>query len=174
MPPRRRILNPALAAAPAPAPSGGRVSIQPNLRVYHLCVQYNMGLDITTNVAQPRPTGLTVPPSIFEGNVSVRLCSLYMHSIAATEDMVLHLDWGTNTKVIDLVTGSPSTELAVITADSAADPSGFVNHTTWPAVHRLIPSGPTTLTLEWYAWLTNEPLTTTPPWHIVLEVQCLD
>ncbi len=173
MPPRRRLLNPALAAQPPAAPSGGRVSIQPNLKVYHLCIQYNMGLDPITNVAQPRPTALTVPPSIMEGNVFVRLASLYMHSITPAEDLVLHLNWGTNTKVLDLVTGSPSTELAIITADSGSE-SGFVNHTVWPAVHRHIPQGPTQLELEWYAWLTNEPLTTTPPWHVVLEVQCLD
>lgn len=175
MPPRRRLVNPALSAAPSAPPTTGSstVSIQPNLKIYHLCVQYNMGLDPLTNVPQPRPSMMTVPPAIIQGNVFVRLASLYMHSITAAQDLVLHLNWGTCTKVLDLVTGSPSTELAVVTADSGAG-AGFVNHTTWPAVHRYIPSGPTQLTLEWYNWLTNELLADTPPWHVVLEVQCMD
>ena len=165
MPPRRR---PTLTAQP-PVPL---VPIQPAPKTYHLCVQYNQGIDRLTDLPMERPRNLTVPTYI-TGNVTVRLCSLYVHSILPAEDYVLHLVWGSNIRVLDLVTGSPKNELAIVTADSGADPD-FLDKTTWPAVHRSIPSGPTTLDLEWYAWLTNEPLDVTAPWHVVLEVQMLD
>jgi hypothetical protein len=129
MAPRRTTSAPA-AVVPAP------ISIKPPARVHHLVVSYEAD---DPDAYNPEHTvTLTIT-----GQVNVRMVAFYGKP---GQNLAVYLVWGSNTRTINLKSGSPTNLLALISPDAAGNSSLALG----PSVHRTIPSGPTTLTLQFY------------------------
>lgn len=128
MAPRRTTAPPAVVAAPS-------ITVKP-VRTHHVVVEY---LSTNEDAYEPDHTiGLAI-----SGQVNVRLVSFFG---TPGQLLAVHLTWGTNTRTISADGGSPSSLLALIAPDAAGNSTVSLG----PAVHRTIPSGPTTMSLKFY------------------------
>jgi hypothetical protein len=105
-------------------------------RAHHLVIEYNSTDPLAYNPSHRVPVSVS-------GNVTVRLVSFYG---TPGQTLAVHLQWGSNTHTMSLKSGSPSNFLALICPNAAG--LSTVDH--GPAVHRYVPSGPTTLGLQFF------------------------